>query len=264
MNFRGSSYCVDIDHQTSGAICTFDNDCAPGYVCNFGANDGWSECVPKSTGKEGTSCAFDSDCAEGNKCLSLDSNDFTKKTCVNINHQTTGAVCNFNEDCASGYVCKQDTSGGIESKCAAKLPCVKEGEAIDVFAQLECCFGLKSINNLSDIGIMPMNSNESSVCANCGDKICGKGENRYNCPEDCGSPPESSPAPAPGPAILRGVALMPGQCRTLPCSASSGGSQAAASTVLMSCGDKVTQVTCANGSLSINNSVVCCDDAIKK
>lgn len=264
MNFRGSSYCVDISHQTAGAICTFDNDCVPGYVCNVGANDGWSECVLKSTGKEGASCVFDSDCVEGNKCLSLDSSDFTKKTCVNIKHQTAGAACNFDDDCAPGYVCKQDSSGGT-AKCAVKLPCVKEGEAINVFnAQLECCFGLKSINNLSDTGIMSSNSNELNVCADCGDKICGEGENRYNCPEDCGSPPESSPAPTAGQASLSGVALMPGQCRTLTCLASSGGSRGAGSTVLMNCGDKATQVTCTNGSLSINNSVVCCDDATKK
>jgi hypothetical protein len=52
---------------------------------------------------------------------------------------------------------------------------------------LSCCPGLSAIADSrcgnSDCSMVTMT--EGFVCAKCGDSICGKGENKANCPQDC-------------------------------------------------------------------------------
>lgn len=68
--------------------------------------------------------------------------------------------------------------------------CVQEGEKIDLMSgsELECCEGLKGVADLyfdETIGKCQVGGDELSVCVKCGDSVCGIGENKCNCPEDC-------------------------------------------------------------------------------
>lgn len=62
--------------------------------------------------------------------------------------------------------------------------CIKEGEWGWPLAV--CCEGLKNVGNSEPVnGVCTSYKNPSFVCTNCGNGICGKGENECNCPEDC-------------------------------------------------------------------------------
>jgi len=66
--------------------------------------------------------------------------------------------------------------------------CTKEGESYVVYpASLSCCEGLTPISCSK-----PFNDTcpsaiciGASICTKCGDGVCGPGENKCNCPEDC-------------------------------------------------------------------------------
>jgi hypothetical protein len=62
--------------------------------------------------------------------------------------------------------------------------CIKEG---GLGSSIECCNGL---NAISDAKIDPNNSNRClyfnhTICVICGNGICGSGENKCNCSNDC-------------------------------------------------------------------------------
>jgi len=68
------------------------------------------------------------------------------------------------------------------------VSCVKEGELLPTAGQLDCCSGLTS---LSRVDKYDSSCNFISgplgylVCAACGNGVCGTGENKCNCPQDC-------------------------------------------------------------------------------
>ncbi|MEA2064697.1 MAG: hypothetical protein U9O66_00145 [Patescibacteria group bacterium] len=77
-----------------------------------------------------------------------------------------------------------------------KKNCAKEGETID--AQVICCNGLKAIGGWpggyeGDCSL-PAPPTGLKICSNCGDGNCNinTGENRCNCPEDCGKKIDTS------------------------------------------------------------------------
>ncbi|MFZ2455246.1 MAG: hypothetical protein WAX07_02045 [Candidatus Altiarchaeia archaeon] len=87
--------------------------------------------------------------------------------------------CNCPEDCS-----------GTSTTTLTNQNCAKEGETAGHFNNdlPQCCSGLSKIVDeprpdgrggcsLTPAGFM--------ICVNCGDGICGKGENRCNCPQDC-------------------------------------------------------------------------------
>jgi hypothetical protein len=94
-------------------------------------------------------------------------------------------------NCPSG-----DCSGGRfscqESKCVfvkdINNNCVVEGGALDLVASSTstCCEGLKATSSMSvsQDGICQI-STSTTVCVKCNDGVCGIGENKCNCPQDC-------------------------------------------------------------------------------
>jgi hypothetical protein len=73
-------------------------------------------------------------------------------------------------------------------------PCSTAGQFSDVKRYVVCCSGLSGISTSQplvepavDGGTCstPFALDPTRVCARCGDGICGQGENRCNCPQDC-------------------------------------------------------------------------------
>lgn len=65
--------------------------------------------------------------------------------------------------------------------------CKNEGETVDNSKNQKCCTGLASLKVVK-LGNGTLCSDEIAgyVCAKCGNKICGIGENKCNCAQDCG------------------------------------------------------------------------------
>ncbi len=84
-----------------------------------------------------------------------------------------------------------DEDGDAESETDAEAACIEEGGSIAVIpGGPSCCEGLSAIgcDSPQDDGSCPMGCEGSVFCANCGNDICGPGENNCNCPEDCTAP----------------------------------------------------------------------------
>jgi len=71
--------------------------------------------------------------------------------------------------------------------------CAKQGEGVKTsgkdgsYLSKHCCPGLSPIDNTIDPDNCDLRRDVDydSVCVDCGDGICGLGENKCNCPEDC-------------------------------------------------------------------------------
>ena len=92
--------------------------------------------------------------------------------------------CPYDEDC----IC-----GGTPTA----IPCTAEGQTMPVYPGYSCCPGLEAISpnqpdangNCPDYPLLG-----ASVCVkDCGDGQCTLGENKCNCPEDCGQTPTVIP-----------------------------------------------------------------------
>jgi len=153
-----------------------------------------TDCIISGSGDCGVSivtysCVKSSTCAETCK-----TKGYTNSTCAAwgiTQHSSAGG-------CASGQ-----TSVGWTSDCtAAQLAgggracccynqtttCAKEGENIYTSSlangrPTQCCSGLTAISSCTADGICP--NDGSSICAYCGNGVCGLGENSYTCPADC-------------------------------------------------------------------------------
>ena len=95
-----------------------------------------------------------------------------------------------------GSTNKQCCPGLIENRASRSYSicekvtedCAKEGESVPVVpGALKCCEGLTKIScaRPDANGNCPEGCVGASICANCGNGICGLGENKCNCPEDC-------------------------------------------------------------------------------
>jgi len=87
--------------------------------------------------------------------------------------------------CGSGetrYNCPQD---------CRYTSCVGEGGTIGIYpGGGTCCAGLTAISTVSpnSYGVCPSTPVVgASICARCGNGVCGRGENKCNCPRDCPS-----------------------------------------------------------------------------
>ncbi len=95
-------------------------------------------------------------------------------------------VCSQEDNCVSGAaVCENNICVFKEKK---ESECFVAGESFLVAEKgdKECCADLYELNPKIDLvegECQPFP--EKSICINCGDGICGEGENYCNCPADC-------------------------------------------------------------------------------
>ena len=102
--------------------------------------------------------------------------------------------CKIDDDCRN-LICP-DIVGGDTPRCnivsgqcfcGASDKCIGEGESGSGIFNDFCCSGLKRVSSSIGDGINCAAITDGSfICANCGNGICGKGENACNCPGDCG------------------------------------------------------------------------------
>jgi len=95
---------------------------------------------------------------------------------------------------AEAKICPDGTSVGRSgpncefAPCPAAKNCTPEGESYAVVPEAKpCCEGLTVIgcDKPDASGNCPPACAGASYCTKCGDGICGKGENKCNCPQDC-------------------------------------------------------------------------------
>jgi len=120
---------------------------------------------------------------------------YTDSTCAawGITQYSTAGGCasgqtsvGWTSDCTAAQL-----AGGGRACCCYNqtTTCAKEGENIYTSSlangrPTQCCSGLTAISSCTADGICP--NDGSSICAYCGNGVCGLGENKVNCPKDCG------------------------------------------------------------------------------
>jgi cysteine-rich repeat protein len=114
--------------------------------------------------------------------------------CASTQYCGEGAV-NGNEQCDDGNTQNGD---GCSSICEIEeeQECIPEGGSGPVIPDgMSCCLGLVSIGcDVPDqSGICSQGCVGAFYCTMCGDDVCGAGENKCNCPEDCEEEPVCNP-----------------------------------------------------------------------
>jgi hypothetical protein len=119
---------------------------------------------------------------EGKECQ----NSCVPKPCTAIDAQQCPAqYCSVMEDCSKNKICHYKMVGE-PAKC---------GDASYAGQDVECCPGLVRRCGIEFLdGTCDMEGKNSvynlPICIPCGNGICNQFENRCNCPEDCGTPPD--------------------------------------------------------------------------
>ncbi len=99
-------------------------------------------------------------------------------SCESALRKCGDGICENYEKSMDFYYCAQD--------CGVKNSCYTSGQSFDSSqdSEAKCCEGLseKSQYDLRNCIVLP---STKFTCVNCGDGICGEGENNCNCVEDC-------------------------------------------------------------------------------
>ena len=173
--------CTTADAGAGGTTSTGGTTGAGGASSSGGAtSSGGSSAAGGSGGKTGadggtTGCATDcsaTSCGTGFRPVC----DTTVQHCLcSLDCTANPGTCGMRESCQS--VCSPDGT------CVCRGSCGTEGQ-IGFFKG--CCPGLVEIFYYQDTTSCTNPPGAGLVvCTTCGDKICGLGENRCNCPQDC-------------------------------------------------------------------------------
>jgi len=201
-----------------GQSCGPDAACAPGLMCG-------TPCPPRQACAQymrcyNPSCPYDRDCICGATPTVIPCGQEGEtvpvypgyKCCPGLEPIST-AHPDGNGNCPDyiplgASMCVKDCGDGQctlgENKCncaedCGPTSCIKEGE-VGVEANNDfCCSGLESIGNAQpepeNLGLCRLAMGRFVCVKDCGDGQCTLGENKCNCPEDCG--PISTPTPTP-------------------------------------------------------------------
>ncbi len=103
-----------------------------------------------------------------------------------------------NEKCPDGFKMNSFPCTTAFQWCQPIENCLREGD-IKFGITDECCGELKLVGDGSYTPEAVCVSSQYGICLNCGNGICGVGENQCNCPEDCGDENRCSLTPEGGP-----------------------------------------------------------------
>jgi hypothetical protein len=157
--------------STGASICTY---CGNG-VCGLGENK----------------CNCPADCSATTTTSTTTTPTTTIMPCNNLWwFDNSARVCGLKQFCGA-YMYPGLRTFQNQSDCLKELTgsgCIGEGNTtIVVPGAAQCCAGLEPINpqDVGEYGECNPPSVGASVCAICGNGVCGPGENRCNCPQDC-------------------------------------------------------------------------------
>ena len=178
-----------------GVKCVDDSDCQSGEICVL------NECVNKNDlppdwdfGNDGDKDGLaDGDGGpDGDFWPDGDDDEHGDNQCTSM-----GGYCATS--CMIGYVAAESLFGCIDSICCLSFTCVEEGQ---IGSDNECCHGLSLIANSrpedpfnSASGCLGEGDGTVGICTNCGNGVCGLGENFCNCSDDCPRPPLACQTP---------------------------------------------------------------------
>ena|GEM_PF-2105252 len=151
-----------------------DDDCNPGYQNQYQCSGNWLQRL-----------YTDSDCDDEWRDYQYCSNGCSNGQC---NQQCQGGSCGC-QTCPSCQNCQGPCQGCQGSGCqnCNQGNCIGEGQSVAVYPGAPpCCAGMTLIGcstPLSSGGCSQCVG--SSICAKCGNGVCGLGENHCNCPADC-------------------------------------------------------------------------------
>jgi len=137
-----------------------------------------------------------------------DGDDYGNACDCDFNQNLTCNIADFNvflpdfvSALDSGIGTDMDSNGGVgigdfnlflpgfiagEPGPSGLAECITEGGSRPVVpGALPCCLGLVSIPCAEPVGDICQPCPGATICADCGNGICGPGENTCNCPEDC-------------------------------------------------------------------------------
>lgn len=159
------------------------------------------KCGDGNCGKGENKCNCPEDCKETPKCVQYGGKYIgsENKCCEglepadDIMYDGPGLCSPLDCLCKICLPCGNGKCEDLENECncpkdCPPLKCVEEGGHVAVYPNSPtCCEGLKKIPcDAPNIEDQCQTCVGSSICAKCGDGECGKGENKCNCPEDCG------------------------------------------------------------------------------
>jgi hypothetical protein len=186
--------------------CAADADCAPGEWCDECArsscpvcDDCISACVPHACETEPQPACDEArpDCPDGQVsvvrggCWLCVERGTCRPPPANACEAAGGYCAHFQDVCRDGFEggapmdCPLGRSGQC---CLPAMNCVGAGGSIPVVPNApSCCPGLAPIgcDRPDAAGQCQGGCVGASVCAACGDGVCGPGENVCNCPADC-------------------------------------------------------------------------------
>ncbi len=163
-------------------------ECVDGNVDVNECTDGTDDCDDLATCTN-TDGGFTCQCPTGYDDANGDGTD-----CVDVNECTDGT-----DDCDDLATCT-NTDGGFTCQCPTDYTdvhgdgtvcdppaCTAEGDSHVVPGALPCCTGLVDVGcDAPDSGgTSCVDCTGASYCTDCGDGICGLGENECRCPFDC-------------------------------------------------------------------------------
>ncbi len=163
------TYCGNGSCDTRENECNCPEDCESGSTC---IQEG--EEVPNTTGAP--------NCCSGLYKIPCDFFDPDNEVCIEC------GVLNYCTRCGNGQCGENENQCNCPTDCDGTNQCVFEGEMEAIGPdQRECCQGLVAIGcdepNLN--GSCYGGCDEFFYCTYCGNGLCGPGENKCNCPQDC-------------------------------------------------------------------------------
>ena len=212
---------IKYDHRLENGACT----AVSGQFSPIGACvEGWQKtCGDGTCGSGEDRCNCPQDCSSGPGSTMADSNCANVGETINTPLSTdrkgpTACCAGLTPD--DGYMksdaqgdcpkpiphplpameicikCGDGVCGSGENKCNCpqdcgeknRTNCAGEGENAMVYG---CCPGLVRVMNswvIDENGVCQGFNMPTAICTKCGDRVCGKGENKCNCPSDCVQP----------------------------------------------------------------------------
>jgi hypothetical protein len=194
------SCCAGLKKISNNLQPELDGECAPalGYSSVICAKCGNGIC-----GAGENKCNCPSDCKPTQSCYRegegligyVTSDTPILSCCSGLTRVNDASLSGSGCAAVEGFICTKCGDGicGVsENICNCpsdcKENCVKEGGSVPIVPNApKCCAGLTGIgcNTPDSSGNCNQNCVGASVCAKCGDGICGIGENKCNCPQDC-------------------------------------------------------------------------------